>query len=1019
MKTEKKRTLKGSVLFTVVSVLALMIIFMTSALALASAANRRAHKSYSASQASYTARAAIDSILAAVGTDNEFANAVAGITEGGSISVDVGINEPSLGKITNAKISYDGTVYIFDPVKMQWAEKNRLLISADVTLGGETQSITSHVIQDPVVKSDDGPGYLTMGGTSPNGNGGTVLGGSYIGMGIGVPYDKTDLTKGNKSWNDGITYFKYKEGDPYPTILEDHEYRTGITYTPKDQNKQEAPIVINGNYKIMTEMALYYTQKAKGAAIWGDVTFPNNGRFYTEFSDGLKKVANGGLKFTEIPFLYVDGDFQLSSSDDCIIGSKDGSIPFNLFAGTIHTKQNSNAIINSSVYLMDRGGESELQMGKSTFGTWVNSVYTGSAAYNKTAGFYSRGSIKFTGDGPLVVNGCIRVEENLTINPQMTVNGNIAVGGTLDFKTNQFKLGGGYTIYARNVTGTGVTVNNAGGLNPGYTQGNLNYVLGKDVSYVNIDNEMDHADYAWLLPEVLDAHTGTPVAGGNAIDFGGEVLTEFFDENSFDGTPTDDAGTNITKVYKANVYLKNGKEVPASEALNSAKSWTYKGESGTITIKPIEDFYKDIKEPIYPENATRETLMGVSGPVKGTEGHIAKQAAPTEVNNKVYTSASLVGNVTESCTLTGPWAKTVTVRTTGKDIHVLLDDVTFDNPETPGAARIYVDESAGGHVYFYFAGKVVSTYSNPAEVEKTKLFDTVKDLMTKWGIEDNIDKPSPEIPASSTLTIGMNGSYNKEKGDGFTASGNEINITGSTKIECGAGECWLSGTTVHIYPKSSGTTWVHLKGVKARNNCKFIIHDLDPSNGKQLGGVINFYIEGENNLDNTPIYTESFDKAAKSGKTYQIVSDPSNKALYTDKVPEENTIPAPNVNLYSKIDDPTATIKAQNGFFITAYIRAPYMTCDVSNFGGFYDDFMLNRLYYDGVKLGTMNTNPGNGGGKKCERLGIVGCFNVYDYPSQNDWTLLYIKQDGSNGGSSVKSADGAHTYAVVDYLDY
>ncbi|NLT09023.1 MAG: hypothetical protein GXY08_05925, partial [Ruminococcus sp.] len=432
MKTEKKRTLKGSVLFTVVSVLALMIIFMTSALALASAANRRAHKSYSASQASYTARAAIDSILAAVGTDNEFANAVAGITEGGSINVDVGINEPSLGKITNAKISYDGTVYIFDPAKMQWAEKNRLLISADVTLGGETTTITSHVIQDPVVKSDDGPGYLTMGGTSPNGNGGTVLGGSYIGMGIGVPYDKTKPEGDHKSWSDGITYFKYKEGDPAPTTLEDREYWTGITYTPKDQNKQEAPIVINGNYKVMTEMALYYTQKSKGATIWGDVYFPNNGSFYVDFTKEFKDVAKGGLKFTEIPYLYVDGDFQLSSSNGCIIGSKDGSVPFNLFAGTIHTNnQQSNAIINSSVYLMDGDGESDLQMGQSTFGSWVNSVYNGSVAYNKTAGFYSMGSIKFSGNGPLVVNGCIRVEKDLTINHEMTVNGNVAVGGTL------------------------------------------------------------------------------------------------------------------------------------------------------------------------------------------------------------------------------------------------------------------------------------------------------------------------------------------------------------------------------------------------------------------------------------------------------------------------------------------------------------------------------------------------------------------------------------------------------------
>ncbi|NLT09239.1 MAG: hypothetical protein GXY08_07025, partial [Ruminococcus sp.] len=566
------------------------------------------------------------------------------------------------------------------------------------------------------------------------------------------------------------------------------------------------------------------------------------------------------------------------------------------------------------------------------------------------------------------------------------------------------------------VTGTGVTANNAGGLKPGYTQGNINYVLAKNITYPAVDGSMEHSDYAWLTPDFLDSHTGTPVAGGNAIDFGGADVTGFYDEHIFDDDlPVNDGGTNITKVYKANVYLKNGKEVPESEAKESANSWTYSGASGTITIKPIDDFYKDINEPIYPENARREVLMGVSGPVKGTEGHIAKTAAPAEVNNKTYTAASLVGDVTESCTLTGTWAKTVTVRTTGEDIHVLLEDVIFDNPESPGDARIYVDEKAGGHVYFHFAGAVKSTYSNPAEVEKTKLFDTVKDLMNKWGIEDNIEEPSPPIGEDSTLKGNQWGGFDTNaKGSGFEFKDSKtLAITGSTKIS----KVTLDGTTVLIDAPTSGTLWVHLDNMGARNNSKFLIDDLDES-GKQKGGVVNFYITGENNLDNTPIVTESFDNAAKSGKDYQIVSDPNNSALYTDKVPKENTIPAPNVNLYSGREIGKDTITAQNGFFITAYVRAPYMICDVRNFGGAYDSFMLQHLYYDGIKLKDMNTKGSAGGGKNCERLGIVGCFNVYDYPSQNDWTLLYIKQSGGPG-PQFKSADGAHTYAVVDYLDY
>ena len=59
MKTEKNNKLRGTVLFTVVAVMALLIIFLTGTLALATASSNRAHKSYSSSQASYTAKTAI------------------------------------------------------------------------------------------------------------------------------------------------------------------------------------------------------------------------------------------------------------------------------------------------------------------------------------------------------------------------------------------------------------------------------------------------------------------------------------------------------------------------------------------------------------------------------------------------------------------------------------------------------------------------------------------------------------------------------------------------------------------------------------------------------------------------------------------------------------------------------------------------------------------------------------------------------------------------------------------------
>ena len=66
MKTEKSKRLKGAVLFTVVSVMSLLIIFLMGTLLLASAANKRAQKSYAVSQAEYTAKTAIESFTKAM-----------------------------------------------------------------------------------------------------------------------------------------------------------------------------------------------------------------------------------------------------------------------------------------------------------------------------------------------------------------------------------------------------------------------------------------------------------------------------------------------------------------------------------------------------------------------------------------------------------------------------------------------------------------------------------------------------------------------------------------------------------------------------------------------------------------------------------------------------------------------------------------------------------------------------------------------------------------------------------------
>ncbi|MBO5104707.1 MAG: hypothetical protein J6B74_06580, partial [Ruminococcus sp.] len=189
MKTEKKRSFKGAVLITVVSVMSLLIIFLTSTLVLATAANNRAHKSYSSSQASYTARAAIDSILKAAKDNENFAIAMNSLKSDGesfNVSVNMESSVAGIGKVENAEIAYAGKKQFYDASKQEWVERDLISVTADVTSGGETKTVTAYVLKDPPTPGGGGGGnggFVAV-GTAGTSNHTISFGGTYLGIGM-------------------------------------------------------------------------------------------------------------------------------------------------------------------------------------------------------------------------------------------------------------------------------------------------------------------------------------------------------------------------------------------------------------------------------------------------------------------------------------------------------------------------------------------------------------------------------------------------------------------------------------------------------------------------------------------------------------------------------------------------------------------------------------------------------------------------------------------------------------------
>ena len=170
------------------------------------------------------------------------------------------------------------------------------------------------------------------------------------------------------------------------------------------------------------------------------------------------------------------------------------------------------------------------------------------------------------------------------------------------------------------------------------------------------------------------------------------------------------------------------------------------------TAKAVQDYIDD-NGPVYPARAERETLMGVTWPVKGIEHRVVE--APESVDfktHKTYDSDAGLGTyiINKTCTLTGTFTKTVTVKPEADStIYIRLMNVNFESPVRPDAdgidrvtneAKIVVDESSGGKVYFVLAGLyVTSNYEAKYDddVSSKKLLKTVYDWMHLFALDND------------------------------------------------------------------------------------------------------------------------------------------------------------------------------------------------------------------------------------------------------------------------------------------
>jgi hypothetical protein len=459
MKKEKKRSFRGTVLFTTVSVMALLIIFLMGTLVLASASNSRAHKSYATSQASYTARAAVDSFIRAMSDKPEIAAAVEGLADGGNFEVELSFNRAGaadrslgvIGYIDDTGAFNEGKILVQDMNEKsymykndlsgsgaQWHETRNIRVTATVEVGSERETVSAIIRKRPGKQEANPPSVPQVKGLQSMSSV-ELPAGELITGGLGVGLEASEL--------------------------KDYELRN-------KQTLETTLTFINGNLEWKTSEAMYKvydpvneekpTLPYSQFVVAGNFHYPNNAN-QSFIEVDYTPIPSWTVK--EIPYLFVNGAMTFGSSAQNFITGN--GAPFNVIVGTLDSKNQANPTMDSAnLFLMDERSDDTYETkagpvikGNNVLGNtqdtslkqWTTSLISGTEVpkFNYGGNIYCNGDLTLKG---VKVEGSVYVRGNLTVDGNdSTVNGDIVVGGNYNDDNNKMTCGG--TIYSANSNG--------------------------------------------------------------------------------------------------------------------------------------------------------------------------------------------------------------------------------------------------------------------------------------------------------------------------------------------------------------------------------------------------------------------------------------------------------------------------------------------------------------------------------------------------------------------------------------
>lgn len=1051
MKAAKNRKQRGSVLLTVVSVMSILIVFLFGTMALAVANNNRAHVNYSSAQTGITARAVAESAIDAIGDSEAYAEAVGELGAGDEpITVKVqlkGDGVGTLGHVQDIVISHAGTKQYYDVNDKQWHSRDLLKFTATVTMSGveSTSSVyvLKHKSEDEESSSGGGAGFVTVANAAlvcqTN-----IVGGAYISLPDTNEAGKyvyrnshvdrvLNRTGGNETGAGIVGFGEMVASDGGATNAFTLNNSGAII---------EADLFVNNNMYVQNWSGFVFPSSKTGITVWGDLLFNQNAIDQVSYRYLGDKSAD--LPFTDVPYIYVDGEISGRSGVVKLGNGNQGGdplqdFPLNIFCGTINCGDiennggmGKNSVIAGNLYCMDEGGNSSIKVKtvRNQLFDWTDSVIKKIKVEDKET--YVKGEICSNGNLELGA-----MTDDLTVNGDVRVKGDLKISGSKKVIIKGNLVVGGYIVDADNAKITAIDPTKLEVTGKIYTDNlsvdpeDIVFDVSNQVGYYYVYTPEQNGSGKWVGPDGT-----TPLDDGMAF-IDGEY--QYINNATIEGELVPENASDI-RLYYTLMQVKNNetgewRSVRPTDIEVDFADGDYEGIPAPYAVEDLIHYEIPYlyswdgfeQAQLAVESADIEDLKkaGPGGRPELNDDELKGFYIKTSIIRSTFGEVADEGSVDEGYYFTNHDGKVyqykidteyVKVRNSTFKLRYSKAGVSYPSPDE------YLEEinEKNGQIYPKYAERLVllglnepgtTNYGADGKVVKTlqevlnKVANPYADYYKSDGTEKKPDK--------------VNALYEDASKNNYTDLDDVSFVDGKYHIgeSCVIDIADKFNNTIVITPPETGLLVV-VKNLQMQNDNAIIIDDI---NGK---GYVYFYVEDSglfehigNGISGAQIITQTYYNALFE-KGYKKLS--YNSGEIDGYVDVEDTANlgdgSPNVYIYG---GKGSEMKIPNMGLITANIISPHLKLEVK--GGVstpiesfvYDGYdVVQGNYYD---EGDIEEFPNTGDDVKYL---ILGCVNVEAANIPNRVNSIYIpSESGGSGGGHRKDANW--WYKVLYYNEF